>query len=383
MKLAFCLFKYYPYGGLEQSFLNITRQALACGHEVHVFTRSWQGEQPHKLHVHIIKSRGFNNHSKCKNYVTQLQVRLAKETFDLIVGFNRMPGLDLYYNADVSFVAEAQQKHGKWYQYTPRYKIFSQFEHAVFSPQSPTHIMFISHAAKNSYQAIYNTPEQRFHALPAGLNKEKIRASVNPETRSKVRQLLNLSDQDTLLLMIGSDFKRKGVERSIRALAALTGPLKQKTTLVIIGRGKPTSLEKLADRFGIKQQVKFLGGRSDVPHFLAAADFLLHPALAETAGNAIVEGLVAGLPVLVTRSCGFSYHVEQAQAGIVIDDSPYDQRHFNEALQHALNQTEGQQWRQNAWSYADKVDLYSRPQKAVQIIEQLVTLKKENSQKLL
>ena len=40
MKLAFCLFKYYPYGGLEQSFLNITRQALACGHEVHVFTRS-------------------------------------------------------------------------------------------------------------------------------------------------------------------------------------------------------------------------------------------------------------------------------------------------------------------------------------------------------
>ena len=41
--LAFCLFKYFPHGGLQRDMLRI---ALACqlrGYSIDVYTTSWEG----------------------------------------------------------------------------------------------------------------------------------------------------------------------------------------------------------------------------------------------------------------------------------------------------------------------------------------------------
>lgn len=372
MKLALCLFKYYPFGGLEQSFLNIAKEALRQGHEVHVFTRQWTGECPDGIKLHLIKSRGLTNHARCWNFARELKARLVNETFDLVVGFNRMPGLDLYYCADVCFERQASRKHTGLYKLTLRYRLFSRMERAVFAQESKTHIMFISRQAKEEYQEVYGTPEARFHELPPGLNKERIRSALSAEVRSEVRQELALAEQDQLLVMVGSDFKRKGVDRAIRAVAALPEELRRQVKLAVIGKGKSEPLQKLAQDLQINDRVLFLGPQQNVPRYLAAADMLLHLALSETAGNAIVEGLVAGLPVLVTRSCGFFFHVQEAQAGMVVGDPVFDQTQFNQQLKDALGDRERlTMWGRNAMAYSDTVDLYSRPQQAVKIMQAL------------
>ena len=46
MKLALCLYKYFPYGGLQRDFLRILKECCSRGHKVHVYTAEWQGEQP-------------------------------------------------------------------------------------------------------------------------------------------------------------------------------------------------------------------------------------------------------------------------------------------------------------------------------------------------
>ena len=372
MKLALCLFKYYPFGGLEQSFLNIAKEALRQGHEVHVFTRHWTGECPDGIKLHLIKSRGLTNHARCWNFARELKARLVNETFDLVVGFNRMPGLDLYYCADVCFERQASRKHSGLYKLTLRYRLFSRMERAVFAQESKTHIMFISRQAKEEYQEVYGTPEARFHELPPGLNKERIRSALNEETRTQVRQELAVSEQDRLLVMVGSDFKRKGVDRAIRAVAALPAELQRHVKLAVIGKGKPEPLQKLAQDLQVSDRVLFLGPQQNVPRYLAAADMLLHLALSETAGNAIVEGLVAGLPVLVTRTCGFYYHVEDAGAGWVIGKPNFDQQSFNSMLAEALSNSERlNNWSKRALAYSDEVDLYSRPRRAIGIMSEL------------
>lgn len=377
VKFALCLFKYYPFGGLEQSFLNIAKEALRQGHEVHVFTRQWTGECPEGIRVHLIKSRGLTNHARSWNFARELKGHLANDGFDLVVGFNRMPGLDLYYCADVCFERQASRKHSSLYKLTPRYRLFSRMERAVFAPDSKTHIMFISRQAKEEYQEVYGTPEARFHELPPGLNKERIRSALNEETRAQVRHELAVSEQDRLLLMVGSDFKRKGVDRAIRAVAALPVELRRHVKLAVIGKGKSEPLQKLAQELQVGDRVLFLGPQQNVPRYLAAADMLLHLALSETAGNAIVEGLVAGLPVLVTRSCGFYFHVQEAQAGMVVGDPVFDQAQFNQQLKDAVSDQERLDvWGRNAAAYSDAVDLYSRPQQAVKIMCALSVAKK-------
>ncbi len=369
MKFAFCLFKFYPYGGLEQSFLNISKQALASGHDVDVFTRSWEGDIPTGLQVKTLPCKGWSNHALAAKYLRQLQQELARQRYDVIVGFNRMPGLDVYYNADVSFVLQARKKHGALYRLMPRYRVFAAFERAVFEKQSATQVMYISPAVKADYQCEYNTPEARWHALPPGIDKQRIDAALAVDDSAATRAELKLTADDTLLIMVGSDFKRKGVDRALHALAALPENVREKTALVVIGQGDIEAYSKLAQQLAVSSRLRLLGPRKDVPRFLAAADMLLHPALSETAGNAIVEGLVAGLPVLVSASCGFSFHVQAADAGLLIADEPYQQGQFNQLLLHAITSDQRSQWQANARHYAATTDLYSRPQKAVEIIE--------------
>ncbi len=38
MKLAFALFKYFPYGGLQRDFIRIAGLCRDRGHEIHVYT---------------------------------------------------------------------------------------------------------------------------------------------------------------------------------------------------------------------------------------------------------------------------------------------------------------------------------------------------------
>ncbi len=104
MKLALCLYKYFPYGGLERDFLRILKECHQRGHSVHVYTAEWQGERPREINLHLLRSklsviskrlRLEGNHARDRRFFSRLQQALTSEHFDAVIGFNKMPGLDL------------------------------------------------------------------------------------------------------------------------------------------------------------------------------------------------------------------------------------------------------------------------------------------------
>lgn len=373
MRFAFLLFNYFPYGGLERNFLRIADEAVQRGHQVEVYTMSWQGPRPQpSITVHILPTGALTNHGQARAFVDTLAAR-DWTAYDLKVGFNRMPGLDLYYNADVCYVADIRRRRGVLARLTPRYRTLAAFERAVFAPQSATHIMYLSEAEKERYILTYGTEGNRFHPLPPGIDRERIRQALTPAARLSVRQEIGLAAEARILLAIGSDFVRKGVERSLRALAALPAGQREGTHLVVIGKGQARPLKRLAAQAGIAHQLHFLGGSDQVPRYLAAADLLVHPAISENTGNVILEALVAGLPVLATASCGYAHHVLAAQAGQLVSGDPFRQEELNQALLAMIDHAPQAGWRENARRYSDATDLYSRPQVAVTIMEGLVS----------
>ena len=374
MKLAFCIFKYYPFGGLERNFIRITEECVRRGHTVSIFTMLWEGEIPDTLssgcNIINIPAVGVSNHARCASYVSNLSQALDGEEYDLIVGFNRMPGLDLYYCADVCFKADTRKRHSFLYRLTPRYKTYLELEKAVFAPSSATHILALSDIQRQIYQQEYMTPDERFHAVPAGIDKKRIRSCTSDDARVKARSELNVKDSDNILLMVGSDFRRKGVIRSIKAISALPDNLRSSTKLFVVGKGKPKSLLRVAERNGV--DVIFTGAVNNVEEYLAASDILLHPAVSENTGNAIVEALISGTPVIATSNCGYAFHIREADAGKVIDGDSYTQEEFNRALCGAIQllPSRADVWRANAIEYSDKTDFYSRPIAISDIIEE-------------
>ena len=372
MRLAFCLFRYFPFGGLERNFAGIAQSCVARGHRVRVYTMIWEGKPIAGLEVVPLPSKGWSNHGRCRAFTEALRQKDLPSKHDLVVGFNRMPGLDLYYCADVCFIAAQTRRRPAFVRFTPRYRWYARFENAVFSPHATTEIMYLSEAEKKRYIEAYGTPEKRFHYLPPGVDKQGIQSCLNSSVRDSVRHALGLMAEDVMLLMVGSGFKTKGVARAIASLASLPEALRRRTHLYVIGKGNPESYLRKAARNSVGDRVHFLGTCHDVPRYLASADLLLHPSVQENTGNAIVEALVAGLPVLATEACGFGEHVVKAGAGYLIAE-PFTQQEMNQLLARVLAMDPYQRscLRDHALDYSARTDLYGRFPKAVAIIEAL------------
>ena len=373
MVIGFCLFKYFPYGGLQRDFVRIGKTCMGRGHSIRVFTSSWEGEAPEGFDVIIVGTKGLANHSRMLYF--SKKAREFLNGVDVAVGFNKMEALDVYYAADPCFKARAMERKGFFYRMGGRYRAYIEMEEAVFAPSSKTRILLISPKEKEKFIASYKTPEERFYILPPGISRERFSFSSPRELRKEARKELGISGEETLLLMVGSAFRTKGVDRSIRALASLPVELRKKSRLYIIGKGDKGPFQRIARRNGVPDRVHFLGGRDDVPRCLLAADILLHPAYSENTGTVLIEAMAAGLPVLATDICGYAFHVSDAGAGLLIP-SPYKQGVFNRMLREMLVSPERNIWKTNGLGYVSKNDVFSMPEKAADVIESIASGKR-------
>ena len=188
--------------------------------------------------------------------------------------------------------------------------------------------------------------------------------------RREFRQQLGIGDNEKLILQIGSGFKVKGVDRSLLAIASLPSEVRDSTKFMLVGQDKSVRFQNQAIDLGINNQVQILSGRDDVPRFLAGADILLHPAYIESAGYVLVEATIAGLPVLTTASCGYSFHIAKAQSGEVCSE-PFRQEELNARLLDMIQKLGTASWSANGLKYGRETDLYTLPETVTDLIEQL------------
>lgn len=352
MKFAFVIFKYFPFGGAQRDMMRIARECVKRGHEVHVYTLSWQGPLPeHGIHVHMVEGRGWTNHRRYQDFIRRIQAEIAAAHFDLIVGFNRMPGLDVYFAADPCFIERAQTKWKRLQSLSGRYRFFAESELAVFSHASSCEILLLSPREKPIFQRWYDTQEARFHLVPPCIAIDRYANIDVKEARRSVRAEFGLMHDARLLLMVGSGFRTKGLDRAIEGLAALPPEVKRRTCLLAVGQDNAQPFLALAKKLGLRDRVIISGGRDDIPRLMHAADLLVHPARAELAGHVLIEAMASGLPVLVSDVCGYAFHVAQAGAGELVS-SPFDPQCFNRQLQQMLASGQLDAWSANGREYA-------------------------------
>lgn len=368
MQLAFVLYKYFPFGGLQRDFLRIAKECQQRGHSIRVYTLIWDGEVPEGFDVRVGPIKAWSNHKRNEKFHRWWQADIQRDPVDRVVGFNKMPGLDIYYTADACFEEKAQTLRNPFYKLSARYKHFYAYEKAVFESSSHTEILLISAAQQPLFTQHYGTQAERFHLLPPGIARDRCAPDNAEEIRQGLRQEFSIGENERLLVQIGSGFKTKGLDRTLHAVASLPSELRARTHLIVIGQDDPNPFLLQIQRLGISKNITILKGRSDIPRFLLGADLLIHPAYNENTGTVLLEALVSGLPVLVTDICGYAHYIAEANCGIVLD-SPFKQKALNQALQHMLeNDALKKDWSQNALAYAQNADLFSMPQRAADII---------------
>ncbi len=371
MRLAFVLFKYFPYGGLQRDCVKIAQECVRRGHLVDLFALKSSGDVPEGLTLQLIPVSARRNYKRYEQFARKVIQHIHREQYDAVIGFNKMLGLDVYYAADPCFAAKAAER-SFFYRLVGRTRSFLTSEKAVFGSEEKTHILLISPEEQKVFSRIYGTDIDRMHLLPPGIQRDRLAPENYMLLRSQVRAEQGLSDKDILLLMVGSGFKTKGLDRSLRAVASLPEALRQRVCLYVVGQDNVRSFQRLANSLGISEQVFFLGGRDDIAQLLFAADLLLHPAYRENTGTVLLEAVAAQLPVLVTDICGYSFHIRDAQCGEVLS-SPFQQEQMNQVLLHMIQSGSREQWQNNARHYVAEHDIFSMPERASDVIEQVLS----------
>lgn len=381
MKLALALFTYFPYGGLTRDLIAIARVCRQRGHQVRVYAaecRGGDGAEPSavdstdkSLELQILPIKARTNHGKNRKFAMQLKHAVAQFSPDLLVGFNKMPGLDVYYAADGCFAEKIYQR--GWlrcgYQLVPRYRHHLAFEHAVFSSQSPTKTLLLASRQLDSYRNFYGISKQRVTLLPPGIARDRIAGDDVSMRRKCFREQWQLDDHDIVLLAVGSGFRTKGLKRTLKSLASLPAQLLAQTTLFVVGDDKVAPFEKIARRLGVDSKVRFVGGRDDVPQFLVGADLLIHPAYRENTGTVLLEAMVSGLPVIATEVCGYAHYLRDENMGEVLP-TPFTLSALTHGIQRLLK-VERNVWRARGYHFAQKADIYDLPLHACRHIESI------------
>ena len=152
-------------------------------------------------------------------------------------------------------------------------------------------------------------------------------------TKDAARAALGISAGTLVLVIVANLIPYKGHEDLLVALGGVKHELPSDWLLLSVGRDITDigpGLAALCKELGLDSHVRWLGGRDDVPSVLAAADIGLLTSHHEGFSNSVLEGMGAGLPMVVTRVGGNVEAVVDGVTGYTI--SPGDTAAFGSAI---------------------------------------------------
>jgi UDP-glucose:(heptosyl)LPS alpha-1,3-glucosyltransferase len=341
MRIAFGIGTLFQSGGLQRDCVEIAKLLRAAGHDVTIFAERVTGDAAFaEIPIVTLPNGSSSNHRRQELFGNDY--RQAAAGFDLTVGFNKLPGLDVLYCADPSIRARLCRQ--PYLRLLPRYRTYDRLEAASFAPGAETHIILLGQNQVLEFWNAWRTEPLRTYLLPPTLSDARRKPEFRSDgTRQAVRASLGLDQDSWTWLTTGVQPHTKGTDRVVGALPAFPN-----ARLLIAGSSESDKsaqpIVTLAHKLGVASRVTWLGHREDMPQVMAAADLLLHPSRYDTTGTVILEALVNGLPVVATQVCGYASHVTASGAGAVVGE-PFRAEAFAAAIAQARE-------RAAAWSSA-------------------------------
>jgi UDP-glucose:(heptosyl)LPS alpha-1,3-glucosyltransferase len=187
-------------------------------------------------------------------------------------------------------------------------------EESLLASRKAGRVIVASQMVKNEIVDLYGYPADRIDIIHNGVPLDKFR--FDSELREKSREDLNLKPDQIALLFAGSGWERKGLLFAIQAMALCRN---RKMRLLAAGRGNAARYKTKRLRFWREDPVRFLSEVADIVRVYAAADIFILPTIYDPFSNACLEALACGLPVITTRSNGFSEIIEDSVHGSIVD----------------------------------------------------------------
>ncbi|MBI3144311.1 MAG: glycosyltransferase family 4 protein [Pseudogulbenkiania sp.] len=320
-RLAIVRQKYNPAGGAER-FVSRALSALQANGalEVSLIARRW--EKLDGVRALTVDPFYLGNVWRDWGFARAARQLWQREGFDLVQSHERIPGCDIYRAGDGVHAAWLQHRRralsgwsGCALKLNPYHHYVCAAERRMFLDPRLKLVICNAHLIKREIQQHFGLPDDKLAVIYNGVDTEAFHPRLREQHRARLRAELGIPADAPTLLYVGSGFERKGVERALRAVAALDG-----VYLVVVGKDKHAArYQRLADELGIAGRVCFTGAQNDVKPYYGLADAFILPTLYDPFPNVCVEALASGLPLFTTTTCGAAELIESGRNGWVHD----------------------------------------------------------------
>ena len=174
-----------------------------------------------------------------------------------------------------------------------------------------------------------------------GLDHDVFEPSRRAAMRAAARIELKITEDRFVLLLIGNDWRNKGVAVILEALEK-TNQLP--IDLLFVGRETAANCQAMLEKYRLDGRAQFAPARGDVEFYYAAADAYVGPSLEDTFAQPPAEAMACGLPVIVSSTNGVSEIITHGKDGLILADPTdantlavmirrlYEDREFRERL---------------------------------------------------
>lgn len=183
-------------------------------------------------------------------------------------------------------------------------------------------VIGISEFATKEWLRTTEDKDVRAYTVYNCVNEDKFNKKITKEERNAIRTEFGFSEEDTVVMYCGRILEVKGAKELVQAIINIEDPHVKLLMIgsAISGGNEQTpyvcEVQKLVEQAG--DRVKFTGyiDNHKLYRYYQSADMQVVPSLwEEAAGLIAIEGMLSGLPLIVTKSGGM---VEYATADVAI-----------------------------------------------------------------
>lgn len=315
LKIAILVKSFSRTGGMERYVVETCLRLAARGHRIDVFAREAETDLPPGVRfVPVPRGPGFSGVARAVSFARHTARLLAGRSYDIVHShergycqdiltlhcFSHLQGLEQY-----SRLRRLDQKY-----LSPRNLLYLWLERQQMA--SPW-LVAVSAAIAGDVRRHYGRTEN-IVVIPPGVDTELFHPERVWALRDTARREEGIGEQELAVLFVGSEFRRKGLDLLIPALAP-------EMRLLVVGRGENHEhYRRLVERSGLAGRVAFAGLSGDVQRWYAAADVLVLPSRSEAFGMSVLEAMACGLPVVVSANSGVASLIRHGENGCLLND---------------------------------------------------------------
>ena len=197
------------------------------------------------------------------------------------------------------------------------------------------HVVVCSKAAKKWLVEIEGISDSHVTVINQGFDFSYLQP--NAEAIATATKELEFSEENLNIICVARYSRAKGQDYLLYAISELVQTVPN-LSLTFMGPGDSSWLDTLIHELKLGETVKVLPSRKDVPACIAAADMIVHPSLADSFSQLVIEAQAVGGLLIATDIAAAREQIVDGVTGVIVP--PRDSKSIVQAILGLISKPE-------------------------------------------